>query len=321
MRLLTLGSTLALFVLTGAVAAAQTVGSKPAADRQVNKTPEATGLDGRTFFPPEIPAETRKRLEDNLAVVTGDFVKDPDDALNILWLGRRYGYLSRFQEAIVVFSRGAAKFPEDPRFLRHRAHRYISTRQFDKAIVDFEKAAKLMANKPNEPEADGQPNKRPSPSATLKFNIYYHLGLAHYLKGDFTKALAAYRECMKYSTDNEDSLVATSDWLYMTLRRLGKKDEAQKVLDPIKEGMTVLDNGSYYQRLLMYKGLRKPEDILGNDEKDPLQIATQGYGVGNFYLVNGDVEKAKATYRRVVEGSQWAAFGFIAAEADLARLK
>ena len=61
--------------------------------------------------------------------------------------------------------------------------------------------------------------------------------------------------------------------------------------------------------------------VLGSDEQDPLQIATQGYGVGNFYLVNGDTERAKAIFRRVVAGSQWAAFGFIASEADLARMK
>ena len=85
--------------------------------------------------------------------------------------------------------------------------------------------------------------------------------------------------------------------------------------------MNVLDNAAYYQRLLMYKGLRQPENVLGSDEQDPLQVATQGYGVANFYLVNGDTERAKAIFRRVVGGSQWAAFGFIAAEADLARLK
>lgn len=285
------------------------------------KTPEAKGLDGRSFFAPELAADAKKRLDDNLAAATADFVRNPDDAQNIVWVGRRLAYLSRYREAIDVFSRGVAKFPADARPLRHRAHRYITTRQFDKAIVDFEKAAKLMAGKPNEGEPDGAPGRRPSPSATLKFNIYYHLGLAYYLKGDFAKALTAYRECMKYSTDNDDSLVATSDWLYMTLRRLGQKAESEKVLEPIKEGMNVLDNAAYYQRLLMYKGLRKPEEVLGSDEQDPLQIATQGYGVGNYYLVNGDTERAKAIFRRVVAGSQWAAFGFIAAEADLARMK
>ena len=283
--------------------------------------PETKGLDGRSFFAPELAGDAKKRLEDNLTAATADFVKNPDDVRNIVWMGRRLAYLSRYREAIEVFSRGVAKFPSDARPLRHRAHRYITTRQFDQAIVDFEKAAKLMAGKPNEGEPDGAPGRRPTPSATLKFNIYYHLGLAYYLKGDFAKALTAYRECMKYSTDNDDSLVATSDWLYMTLRRLGQKAEAEKVLEPIKEGMNVLDNAAYYQRLLMYKGLRKPEDVLGNDEQDPLQVATQGYGVGNFYLVNGDTERAKAIFRRVVAGSQWAAFGFIAAEADLARLK
>jgi dipeptidyl aminopeptidase/acylaminoacyl peptidase len=285
------------------------------------KTPEAKGLDGRSFFAPELSADAKKRLEDSLAAATADFVKNPDDVQNIVWVGRRLAYLSRYREAIDVFSRGVTKFPADARPLRHRAHRYITTRQFDRAIVDFEKAAKLMAGKPNEGEPDGAPGRRPSPSATLKFNIYYHLGLAYYLKGDFAKALTAYRECMKYSTDNDDSLVATSDWLYMTLRRLGQKAEADKVLEPIKEGMTVLDNAAYYQRLLMYKGLRKPEEVLGGDEQDPLQIATQGYGVGNFHLVNGDTERARAIFKRVVSGSQWAAFGFIAAEADLARMK
>ena len=285
------------------------------------KTPEAKGLDGRSFFAPDLSADAKTRLDDNLAAATADFVKNPDDAQTIVWVGRRLAYLSRYREAIDVFSRGVSKFPQDARPLRHRAHRYITTRQFDKAIIDFEKAAKLVAGKPNEGEPDGAPGRRPSPSATLKFNIYYHLGLAHYLKGDFAKALTAYRECMKYSTDNDDSLVATSDWLYMTLRRLGQKAEAEKVLEPIKEGMNVLDNGAYYQRLLMYKGLRKPEEVLGNDEQDPLQVATQGYGVGNFYLVNGDTERAKAIFKRVVAGSQWAAFGFIAAESELARMK
>jgi tetratricopeptide (TPR) repeat protein len=297
------------------------ISAAPAAVPQPLATPEARGLDGRQFFAPELPADAKKRLEDNLAAATADFTRNPGSAENIIWLGRRLAYLSRYGEAIGVFSRGIEEFPNDARMRRHRGHRYITTRQFDKAIIDFDKAAKLMAGKPDEGEPDGAPGRRPSPSATLKFNIYYHLGLAHYLKGDFARALDAYRECMKYSRDNDDSLVATSDWLYMTLRRLGRKEEAEKVLEPIREGMDVLDNAAYYQRLLLYKGLRQPEEVMGSDEQDPLQLATQGYGVGNFYLVNGEAESAKAIFRRVVAGPQWAAFGFIAAEADLARLK
>jgi hypothetical protein len=50
-----------------------------------------------------------------------------------------------------------------------------------------------------------------------------------------------------------------------------------------------------------------------------VQIATQGYGVGNWYLVNGDTRKAREIFERVVAGNAWQAFGWIAAEADLKR--
>jgi hypothetical protein len=69
----------------------------------------------------------------------------------------------------------------------------------------------------------------------------------------------------------------------------------------------------------MYKGLRTPASVLNLNTADDIQIATQGYGVGNWYLVNGDAPKAKEIYDRVVAGNAWTAFGFIAAEADLRR--
>ena len=49
----------------------------------------------------------------------------------------------------------------------------------------------------------------------------------------FRRALASYREGMKVSRVNDDMLVATSDWLYMTLRRLKRDAEARQVLEPI----------------------------------------------------------------------------------------
>ena len=83
--------------------------------------------------------------------------------------------------------------------------------------------------------------------------------------------------------------------------------------------MDILENGAYHARLLMYKGLRTPESVLNLNTADDVQIATQGYGVGNWYLVNGDKAKAREIFERVVAGKAWTAFGFIAAEADLRR--
>jgi hypothetical protein len=122
---------------------------------------------------------------------------------------------------------------------------------------------------------------------------------------------------MRVST-NPDMLVATSDWLYMTLRRLGRDAEATRVLEPIRRDMRILENESYHRRLLMYRG-ELPADSLLAGGADPLTVATQGYGVGNWYLYNGDRARAMQVFRRVVAGGNWGAFGYIAAEAELAR--
>jgi len=118
---------------------------------------------------------------------------------------------------------------------------------------------------------------------------------------------------------NDDMLVATSDWLYMTYRRLGRAADAEAVLEPIHGGMRILENDAYHRRLLMYRGEIAPEALLEVDTDDPVQIATYGYGVGNWYLVNGDTVRARALFRRILEEPNWAAFGYIAAEAEASR--
>jgi tetratricopeptide (TPR) repeat protein len=280
---------------------------------------EATSLLGKPLISEPPTGETKIRLEADLAKAQADYDRDPSSAEAAIWVGRRLAYLGRFRDAIDVYTRAIAKHPSEPRLYRHRGHRYITVRKFEDAIADLRRASQLVAGKPDEVEPDGAPNKAGIPRSTLQSNIWYHLGLAHYLKGDFRGALASYQEGMKVSRVNDDMLVATADWLYMTLRRLKRDDEAKRVLEPIKEQMDILENGAYHARLLMYKGQRTPESVLNLNTADDVQIATQGYGVGNWYLVNGDKTKAKAIFDRVVAGRAWPAFGFIAAEADLKR--
>ena len=65
-----------------------------------------------------------------------------------------------------------------------------------------------------------------------------------------------------------------------------------------------------------------PADALLDTAKaDDTTIATQGYGVGNYFFVTGNAAKAKEVFQKVTSGGGWNAFGFIAAEADLARMK
>lgn len=280
--------------------------------------PEATSLSGKPLFRIALPDQ--QKLEANLAEAEKELAANPKSADAIIWAGRRLGYLWRYQDAIQMFTRGVQAHPNDARMYRHRGHRYITVREFDKAIADFEKAASLIKGRPDDIEPDGQPNPAGKPRTTLAFNIWYHLGLAHYLKGDYAKALQAYEECMKVS-NNDDSITATTDWMWMTLKRLKRDAEAAKLLDRITAKMDILENGSYHRRLLMYKGEEKPEALLDPANADGLTLATQGYGVGNWYFVNGDSARARQIFEKVTSGTNWSAFGFIAAEADLQRMQ
>lgn len=282
------------------------------------KRPEATSLFGEPLYAPEFPAPQKAKLEADLAQARTAYDANPNDADAIIWLGRRLAYLGRYQDAIATYTRGLALHPSNPRLYRHRGHRYITIRDFARAAADLEKAASLVQGTPDEVEPDGAPNRFNIPRSTLQSNIWYHLGLARYLMGDFPRALEAYRECLAVSK-NDDMRVATADWLYMTLRRLGRTAEAARVLEPIHEKMEILENTAYHRRLLMYKGLLTPEQVLDPNERDPIQIATQGYGVGNWYLYNGQIDRARALFETIRAGTGWAAFGFIAAEADLRR--
>jgi tetratricopeptide (TPR) repeat protein len=196
-------------------------------------------------------------------------------------------------------------------------------REFDKAIADLDAATTLIKGKADVIEQDGAPNLKNIPRSTLQGNIWYHLALAHYLKADYDKSRIAWLEGLKVAK-NDDTRVAKIDWLYMTYRRMGREAEAKSLLEPIKEQMDIIENTAYHKRLLMYKGLVKPEDLLGGPVggstlAEGVQLATQGYGVANWYLYNGDKDKARAVFEKMLKGGSWAAFGYIAAEADMKR--
>ncbi|HET9263808.1 MAG TPA: hypothetical protein VFO14_12215 [Vicinamibacterales bacterium] len=282
--------------------------------------PEATSLLGKPLVPAAQSAETRAALEKNLAAARAEYEKDPGDADAIIWLGRRLAYLGRYRDAIAVFSEGIQKHPKDARMYRHRGHRHITVRELDKAVADLSKAAELVRGRPDEVEPDGQPNARNIPTSTLNSNVFYHLALAHYLRGDFEPSLKAWRECERYSK-NPDMLVATTHWLYMTLRRLDRVGEARQVLEPITADMDIIENRSYHRLLMVYKGIEKADGLAAAVADGGLDAVTLGYGLATWHLYNGRRDLAMTQFRQIVDTheSQWPAFGYIAAEAELAR--
>ena len=277
---------------------------------------EAISLLGKPLTRPVASAEVQLQREQALDAAKAEYAQHPT-AENLIWVGRRLGYLARYGEAIQIFTEGAEKFPSDARFLRHRGHRYITVREFEKAIADLQKATLLIKGKADEVEPDGEPNARNTPIGSLQSNICYHLGLAYYLKGDFERARPVYQRCVNEAS-NPDRLVSTSHWLYMTLRRLGRQKDAEAVLEAVNPGLDVIENLTYHKLLLFYRGEIVEEELI-REPRSAAEAPGLLYGIGNWHLYNGDPAGAQAIFRRVVAGDAWASFGTIAAEAELAR--
>ena len=259
--------------------------------------------------------EPSKKLLDQYTTAKEDYEKNPDDVDKIIWHGRRTAYLGKYEDAIAIYTQGIEKFPKDARLYRHRGHRYISLRKFDKAIADLEKASQLIEGTENEIEPDGMPNAMNIPVSTLHGNIWYHLGLAYYLKHDYEKAFEAYTKC-RASGKLPDNIVSSTHWLYMIQRRLGDSVLATNMLEPIEAEMDVIENQSYHELCKLYKGLIPVDSLLQTKTGTPSNDAVK-YGVANWYFYNDDKEKAKEIMNGLVESKSWSSFGYIAAESDL----
>jgi len=274
---------------------------------------QAFSLMGDSLFSAS-PSEKVIKNYDLAKTIYDADTKNPD---NLIWLGRWTAYTGDYLGAIKIFTKGIEQFPNDARFYRHRGHRYISLRKFDDAIADFEHAMTLIQDQPDAVEPDGMPNAMNRPISSLHSNIRYHLGLAYYLTNQPDKALEVYKTDINLAT-NDDKIVSTSHWLYMTLRLLGQNEEAKKVLEPITREMNIIENFDYHQLLLLYKGELIDTDLLGEDYTVNVSEG-MAYGIANWYYYNGQTDKAKAMLEKILSGKQWAAFGYIASEVDYSK--
>lgn len=263
--------------------------------------------------------------------------------------GKFAGQLGHHEDAIKLFSEGLEHNPAEPRLLRHRGHRFITLRRFKDARDDLIRAAELTSDwEQDEHEFYGPQLKddlyrvvlgktdeleyvrvpvtpetvestKHLYKATLLSSIHYHLALANYLLGDFEAAIHSHNDTIASAADDEMK-VAASDWRYMALRRLGRHDEAQATLDGLELTGGAFKESSYYKRWQMYRGELQPEDLVNAEDPDKVAVATQGYGVGNWHLYNGDQPEARRIFELVTSSGSKDAFGFIASEVELARL-
>lgn len=274
---------------------------------QAGSRPELTTLLGREVM-------ARPDTDGAIAKADAALAAEPRNIDRLLAAGRARDVALQFHAAIDVYTRGLAMAPDDVRLLRFRGHRYISIRSFDRAVADLQQAAAL---------------------APSSFDVLYHLGLAHYLRGEFDAAAKVYQSCLDTTSDprplpagwrsctttmkTPNDRVAVTDWLYRTLRRAGRHGDAAKLLPAFTADMTVGENEAYYTALRFYAGAVSEDAAMTPSTASENRLVTVGYGVATFHLASGETAKACALLKRIADEPNWNAFGVIAAEVDLAQ--
>ena len=256
----------------------------------------------------------RESAERVLLIAEKAFNENPDNEVNIINYGIKLADLGRFQEAISIYEEGLVKFPESHKIRRYIGQQYLTTRQFDKAILSLSEAINYANGTPVIESEHKNLKYNKKTIYNVKFNIWYYLGLSYYMKGNYDKAISSFRKCEKY-TNNNDLKVVITNWLYTAFAKIGNLDLAEAEIMSIPTNMRLVEIKSrkYHDLIMLYRGLVTPSILTKRNGID----ADVGYGIGNYYLVNGQVENAISAFNRVISTEQQAFVGYIAIESEL----
>ena len=225
--------------------------------------------------------------------------RNPYNVDTLIALGVAQAGPRMMAEAVVTFTKVIQLAPNSAVGYRWRGHRYLSVRKVDSALVDLNKAVKL--------------------DSTI-YGGWYHLGVAHFLRGEFAAAAAAFGTGRRYAPDDGEYIGCT-DWWWMSAMRAGQSATALQALQTMRDSLTVGHATAYMQRIRLYKGQIQPTEVFTPADTESVQVATLSFGLGNWYLVKGDTAKAKENFRRSVASGGWPGFGFMASEQELKRLE
>ncbi|MEC8253406.1 MAG: hypothetical protein VX044_09345 [Planctomycetota bacterium] len=276
---------------------------------------EAFSLSGRPLVPPAPSSQVSADREAKLAAAREQLARSPASRDAWIWVGRRLGYLGRYRDAIDVYSEALKRWPGDPFLLRHRGHRHLSVRAFGRAVDDLAAAAAACRQVPDEVEPDGLPVPGRPPHSSLHFNVFYHLALAYFVRGEMELAVSGWLHCLACSDDDE-SRVAATHWLWCARMRAGDVAGARATVQGITADMDVVENTAYHQLCLLYKGERTRAQLTAGEGSSG---AAMRFGLAHHALVTGDRAEGAAALRKLAVDPGWAAFGVIAAEAEVAR--
>lgn len=223
---------------------------------------------------------------------------DPKNVDALFALGMAQTAIRQIREAIATFTQAIAIAPTQARLYRQRGHRYVSIGEFAKARADLTRGASLDS---------------------MDYGIWYHLGVVHFQAGEFAEAAKAFARG-RTMPPNANEYLGSTDWLWMSLARAGRKAEADAMVRSLPDTVKLPDNYAYARRIRLYRGELTPEAVVAGGDTSAVQQATLNFGVAQWHLVAGNTAAAKANLEAAVATKGWPAFAYLLAERQLPTL-
>ena len=241
--------------------------------------PETLSMLETPLYAPSFPRDVRTRLEADLASTKAAYAKDRNNADAGLAYARAQLALGHIGDGLETLARAIEAKPEDGRLYLERAQALIVYRKFEPAERDARKALETI------PEA----------ACTL--------GLALYLRGEFTRSHEAYTKCQTPGV-----------FAYLADRRAGGHEMPRPDVSAIAEQAPPPDP-------------RLPGSALPHADK-PKPTMTAGYIEAAERIAadppprHGHKHAAEDQLRVIVEKNEnrWMEPVYIAAESDYARM-
>lgn len=282
--------------------------------KKAAQVPEAIAFNGDSLF--QIPVDSAVLAK--YTVLIEKYLKEEnlteEDYIN--W-GNAYASIYQFNNAIKVYNDGLSHSPDSYKLLRYRAHRQLSIRKVNEAIDDLHKALTYL-NNTDSVELEYQPDG--TVSGSYEYWIYYHLGLANLLNGNYDEAISAYKNCILTSVTGVNKAGATY-WLYNSFQKAGEVQNAEELINNFvfDEGTDMMH--SYSVRILMLQGKKAPEELLDMEAKQNAQEwgkkeVSVAYEVANWYIRHNQVEKGMAIHRKTLQSPHWSAWTYLVTEKE-----
>ncbi len=286
-----------------------------AADNPATGQPEVgvggQTLAGRPLREPGWQPVTRARLEKDLDIAKAVYAVAPEREDSWIWLGRRYGYLGQFDDAIAVFTIALERFPDSYKLHRFRGRHRARNRDFVGAIADYRTGLEKMQGIADSFEPDGIPNARRLTISTYRSNLHYYLGQTSFATGDYAAMLEHLDESLRspIALDIDDHRIAVAFWKYLALRKLDRDDEASSLLRALPSEPRLIENDTYFAAVQVFEAdadLPESADSLAR------------FAAGMDAVLAGAEERGQKLLQDVVDRN---ALGYWPAEAELRRLR